>query len=334
MALQVPAQRRSRTALRRAREGESTRTIVIALLANLVIAIAKLIAGLLTRSTGLLAEAAHSAADSVNELFLALGLHRDRQPPDEVHPGGHGRERFLWAFMAAIASFLIGGCVSIALALGEFRTRHAAPGGLAAWIVLGVAFVADGTSWLQSIRQARHQAKEYGTSLWQYLQISSDPVVRAIVYEDSAALLGLGLVASGLVLGELFGSNIPDAVASLLVGILLAVTAFVLARPLVDYLVGRSLPAPLLARLEAIVLGDAAIEEVLVLRSVYTGPEEVIVVAKVRPAANLDIGQLARAMDELDHKIREELPLVADVFIDVTASESPHGDQVEGREIG
>ena len=97
------SQRRSATALRRAAEGESTRTIVIALLANIVIAIAKLIAGLVSGSTGMLAEAAHSAADSVNEVFLAVGLHRDRQPPDVTHPLGHGRERFLWAFMAAIA---------------------------------------------------------------------------------------------------------------------------------------------------------------------------------------------------------------------------------------
>src|SRR2546421_7521498 len=116
-------QRRSATALRRAADGESTRTVVIALLANIVIAIAKLIAGLASRSTAMLAEAAHSAADSVNEIFLAVGLHRDRTPPDETHPGGHGRERFLWAFMAAISSFLIGGCLSIALAVSEINSR-------------------------------------------------------------------------------------------------------------------------------------------------------------------------------------------------------------------
>src|SRR6266849_7918809 len=108
-------QRRSATARRRAAEGESTRTIVIAFLANIVIAIAKLIAGLVSGSTGMLAEAAHSAADSVNEVFLAVGLRRERAPADETHPSGHGRERFLWAFMAAISSFLIGGCLSIAL---------------------------------------------------------------------------------------------------------------------------------------------------------------------------------------------------------------------------
>jgi cation diffusion facilitator family transporter len=318
--LRILPQRRSATARRRAAEGESIRTIVIALLANIVIAIAKLIAGLASGSTGMLAEAAHSAADSVNEVFLAVGVHRDRQPADATHPLGHGRERFLWAFMAAIASFLIGGCLSIAMAFAALKARHPVSGGLAAWIVLAISFAADGASWVQSMRQARRQAKEYGASVWRYILQSSDPVVRAIVVEDSAALIGLCLAAGGLLLSEVLGSSVPDSLASLLIGLLLAVTAFGVARPLADFLVGRSLPAPLLEKLHAIVQEDAAIEQVLSLRAIYTGPEEVVVVGKVRPSASLNIEQLSRAMDELDHRIRAALPLVADVFIDVTAS--------------
>ena len=106
------------------------RTILVALVSNIVIAIAKLIGGLVSGSTGMLAEAAHSAADSVNEIFLAVGLHRDRDPADATHPFGHGRERFLWAFMAAIASFLIGGCLSIAMAIAQLKVHHPVPGGL------------------------------------------------------------------------------------------------------------------------------------------------------------------------------------------------------------
>jgi cation diffusion facilitator family transporter len=312
-------QRRSATALRRAAAGESTRTVVIALVANIVIALAKLFAGLASRSTGMLAEAAHSAADSVNEVFLAVGLHRERAPADEAHPGGHGRERFLWAFMAAISSFLIGGCVSIALAIAEFKEQRPVYGGSAAWIVLVISFVAEGVSWLQSMRQARSQAKEYGLTVWTYIRHSSDPLVRAIVVEDSAALIGLCIAAGGLLLSRIFGTNVPDSLASLFIGLLLAITAFGLARPLADLLVGRSLPAPQLEKLYAIVKGDAAIDEVLTLNATYSGPEEVVVVAKVRPSPRLNIEQLTRAMDDLDHRIRHALPLVADVFIDVTA---------------
>ena len=267
----------------------------------------------------MLAEAAHSAADCVNEVFLIIGQHRDRQPADARHPLGHGRERFLWAFMAAIASFLVGGCLSIAMAIVELQARHPVSAGLAAWIVLAISFLAEGGSWLQSMRQARRQAKEYGLTVWRYMLLASDPTVRAIVVEDSAALIGLSLATCGLLLSHVLGTNVPDSLASLLIGVLLAVTAFGLARPLADFLVGRSIPEPQLARLHSILHADAAIAKVLSLRAMYSGPEEVIVVAKVHPSPSLDIAQLTRAMDDLDHRIRLALPYVADVFIDVTA---------------
>jgi cation diffusion facilitator family transporter len=311
--------RRSATALRRAAEGDSSRTIRIALVANIVIGIAKLTGGLVSGSTGMLAEAAHSAADSVNEVFLAVGVYRDRQPPDPAHPFGHGRERFLWSFMAAIASFLIGGCLSIAMAIAELKARHPLSHGLTAWIVLAVAFTADGISWLQGMRQARRQAKEYRLSIWRYILLSSDPVVRAVLVEDSAALIGLCVAATGLFLSEMFGTSVPDSLASLVIGLLLAVTAFGLARPFADFLVGRSIPSALFEELQALVQKDEAVEQVLSLGAIYSGPEEVVVVANIRPSAHMNIETLARAMDELDYQIRLALPFVAYVFIDITA---------------
>jgi cation diffusion facilitator family transporter len=315
-------QRRSATALRRAAQGESRRTILFALLANVVIAVAKVIAGVVSGSTAMLAEAAHSAADSVNEVLLAISLRRDRAPADATHPMGHGRERFLWAFMAAIASFLIGGCVSIAIAVHELGSRHPMRGALVAWIVLAVSLAAEGASWLQSMRQARSQASEYGLTVWRYLIRASDPVVRAIVVEDSAALIGLCLAAAGLLASEVLGTNVPDSVASLLIGVLLAVTAFGLARPLADFLVGRSLRPAQLETLYAIVKKDPAVHEIVSLRALYIGPEEVVVIAKVHPAPTLNIEQLTQAMDDLDARIRAALPLVADIFIDVTTHRS------------
>jgi cation diffusion facilitator family transporter len=317
--LPVRARRRSPTALRRDEESESPRTIVIALLANVVIGAAKLIAGLVSGSTAMIAEAAHSAADCVNEGFLALGLYRAKLPPDERHPFGHARERFLWAVIAAIASFLIGGCLSIGMAIRKLEAPHAMSGHLAAWIVLAVSFAAEGTSWLQAMRQARRQAKDYGITVWRYVGRASDPVVRAVLVEDSAALIGLLLAAGGLLVSDISGSTVPDSVASLLIGVLLACTAFALAHPFADFLVGRSIPIDLLGRLRAIVEKEAAIEEVLQLEAFYLAPEEALVLAKMRPAPALKIEELTRAMDELDRKIRRELPIVAEVFIDVTA---------------
>jgi len=317
-----PPHRRSRAAIERLKSQESGRTIVIALVANVVIAIAKLISGLMSGSTALLAEAAHSFADSSNEVLLGFSLRRASKPPDDKHPLGHGRERFLWAFMAAVASFLIGGCFSIAMAIHELahttETKHT----LAAWIVLGVALVADGISWLQSIGQARDEARERKRSLTFHLMRSSDPIVRAIVVEDTAALIGLIFAAVGLLVSQLTHSGRPDAIASLLIGLLMAITAFGLARPLADFLVGRSLPEPYLEKIRSVIVRAEAVEELMSLQAVYTGPEEVIVAAKVRPSSELNGDELAKAMDDLDAALRRESPFVADVYIDVTGVRS------------
>src|ERR1051326_2102233 len=313
-----PPHRRSRAALERMKSQDSVRTIIIALVANVVIAVAKLISGLMSGSTALLAEAAHSFADSSNEVLLGISLRRAMKPPDERHPLGHGRERYIWAFMAAVASFLIGGCFSIAMAIHELmhgsETKHT----LAAWIVLGVAFLADGFSWVQSIGQARDEARERKQSVSVHLLRSSDPIVRAIVVEDSAALIGLVFAAIGLLISQMTHSGRPDAIASLLIGLLMAVTAFGLARPLADFLVGRSLPQPYLEKIRSVIDRDEAVEEIVALQAVYTGPEEVIVAAKVRRAAALTGDELAKARDDLDAALRRESPFVADVYIDVT----------------
>ncbi|MGZ4777677.1 MAG: cation diffusion facilitator family transporter [Thermoanaerobaculia bacterium] len=282
--LRTLPQRRSRAAVQNDARGESTRTIFIALAANIVIAVAKLIAGVVSGSTAMLAESAHSFADSLNEVLLGISLKRARKPADADHPLGHARERFLWAFVAAIASFLIGGCFSIVLAVREFGQPLSTRSTTAAWVVLVISFGADGTSLIQSVRQARRDAKERNRPLWHHLLRSSEPVLRAIVVEDSAALIGVILAAGGLLFSEITRSNVPDAIASLLIGILLTLTAFGLARPLAEYLVGRSLPPDQLEKLRSIIDASPAIDEILHLQAVFTGPEEVIVAANVHPS--------------------------------------------------
>src|SRR5438270_3380983 len=325
-----PTNRRSRAALRRIERNESWRTILVALAANVVIAIAKLISGLISGSTALLAESAHSLADASNEVLLGISLRRATAPADDLHPLGHGRERFLWAFLAAIASFLIGGCFSVGMAIRQLLHGEPLGNPTAAWIVLGVAFAGDGISLVQSLRQARSDAEERGRNLWFYLLRSSDPTVRAVVVEDSAALIGLVFAAAGLLLSHHLGHDRPDAIASLFIGLLMAATAFGLGRPLADFLVGKSLPANLLEEIRAVIDGDDAVDEILALQAVYIGPEEVIVAANVRPASHLTVEQPGRAVDDLDHALRETSPFVADVFIDVTAH---HVSELSGSDI-
>lgn len=311
--------RHSRAALQSESEGQSARTILIAFVANVFIAIAKLVAGLVSGSAALLGEAAHSFADSLNEIFLGYSLRRARRPADPEHPLGHGRERFLWAFMAAIASFLVGGCLSIALAIREFIAGESGSDFTLAWVVIAVSFVADGASWLQGTRQARREASARGKTVWAYLWRSSDPALRAVVVEDTAALIGLGLAATGLFLHQVTGSEMPDATAALLIGVLLTLTAVALARSLADLLVGRSLPAEHVRRLYDILSTHPAIAQVVLLRAVYIGAEDAIVTAKIHPAPNVTIDEYAHAADDLDAAMRAAVPEVADVYLDVTS---------------
>ena len=307
--------RRSRAAAERLERGDGATTIFVALVANLVVGVAKLVAGVVSHSTAMLAEAAHSFADTSNELLLALSLRRARRPPDPAHPIGHGRERFLWALMAAIASFLIGGCFSIAMAIYTLIAPPEQGHVLAAWIVLAISFIAELISWVQSMRQARADAGRRGRDVWAHLRLSSDPVVRAIVVEDSAAMAGLLLAAGGLLIRQLTGSAVADSVASLLIGILLCVTAFGLARPLAEFLVGRSLPRPLIEELRAVVEKSEAVEGIELLQAVYTGPEEAIVVARIH-ARPMPSDQLARALDDIDRALHEASPYVSEIFLD------------------
>jgi len=247
-------------------------------------------------------------------------MHRAKKPPDEVHPLGHGREQFLWALMAAIASFIIGGCFSVAMAIQRLMRGGEAGPSLPAWIVLAISFIADGASWLQSVRQARRDAREAGHAFWPHLRHSSDPIVRAVVLEDSAALAGLVLAAGGLLITNVTGNNAADAIASLLIGILLALTAFGVARPLADFLVGRSLPADYLEKLRSVVAASPAVDQVVAFQAVYIGPREVIVAAKVRPRRDIDALSLTRAIDDLDGALRDASSFVADVYLDITTS--------------
>ncbi len=320
-----PPYRRSRAALRRIRGAGSWRTIVIALAANVLIAAAKLAAGLISGATALLAESAHSLADATNEVLLGISLRRATSPADDRHPLGHGRERFLWAFLAAMATFLVAGCFSVALAIEHLIRPERTSGLTAAWIVIAVAFVADGISFAQGLRQARSEAHERGTELWSHLRLSSDPTVRAVVVEDAAALIGLLIAAAGLALSQALHSGRPDAIASLLIGILMAATGVGLALNLADYLVGKSLPAPLVDELRRVIEANPAVEELVSLQAVYIGPEEVVVAAKVRPSAEISGEALGRAMDDVDSALRNTSPFVADVYIDVTTHHATDG---------
>jgi len=235
------------------------------------------------------------------------------------HPFGHGRERFLWALLATIASFVVGGCVSIALAINDLVHGSKLDRLGVAGIVLVVAVLADGTSLARTLRQARREARSWGLPTVAYLRETNDPTLRAIAVEDGAALVGVALAAAGLLVPALGGPRAADAIASLLIGLLLAATAVGLARPLADLLIGKSISSARLEQAYGIVSEAAGIDEVLTIYAVHVGAQEAILAAKVHPSPGQTGADLARLLDDLDRQLRDALPEIGEVFIDVTA---------------
>lgn len=220
-------------------QGESTLTVVVALAANALIAVAKTVAAVLTGAASMLAEAAHSWADTGNEIFLLLAQRKAARPPDETHPLGYGREVYVWSMFAAIGLFAVGAGVSVTHGVQELLHPQPAESFVVAYVVLAVAFALEGISFVQANRQVRADARRLDRDVVQHVLGTSDPTVRAVFFEDAAALVGLLIAAVGIALHQVTGSVVPDAVGSILVGLLLAVVAVLLIGRNRDFLVGE-----------------------------------------------------------------------------------------------
>src|SRR5262245_44843758 len=193
---------------------ESLTTVLVALGANILVAVAKSAAALVTGSASLVAEAAHSWADAGNEVFLLIANRRSRRPPDRAHPFGHGREAYVWSLFAALGLFVAGAAVSVTHGIQELI--HAEPAGhfVVGYVVLAVSFVLEGISFLQSARQAKLEAQSMQRDLIEHVMATSDPTLRAVFAEDSAALIGLVIAAAGLAAHQVTGSVVPAATGS------------------------------------------------------------------------------------------------------------------------
>src|SRR6266487_64746 len=262
-------------------ESESFTTVLVAFGANVLVAAAKSAAAAVTGSASLVAEAAHSWADSGNEIFLLIANRRARRPPDRAHPFGHGREAYVWSLFAAVGLFVAGAAVSVTHGIQELIHPEPAERFLVGYVVLAVSFVLEGISFRQSVRQARSEAGSLQRDLIEHVMATSDPTLRAVFAEDSAALTGLVIAAAGLAAHQLTGSPVPDAVGSILVGVLLAATAIVLINRNRRFLVGQEAdPRVRAATIEAL-LDAPEVARVTYLRLEIVGPRMVSVVGDV-----------------------------------------------------
>lgn len=278
-------------------------TVLVALGANLLVAIAKTIAATLTGAASMLAEAAHSWADTGNEVFLFIASRRSVKPRDPRHPAGYGREAYVWSLFAAFGLFAVGSVVSVMHGVQELLNPEPAELFFVSYIVLAIAFVLEGTSFLQAFRQSRRGAEEAENDVLEYVMRTSDPTLRAVFFEDAAALVGLVIAFLGILLHQITGSTVPDAIGSILVGLLLAVVAVLLIAQNRKFLVGVAVEPPLRAAALQRLLAHPVIVQVTYLHIEYVGPGRVFLVAAVDlagdTAEHLVAAELNRIEDEL-----------------------------------
>ncbi|MEV5561819.1 cation diffusion facilitator family transporter [[Kitasatospora] papulosa] len=298
--------------------GESTSTVVVAAAANLGIAAAKLVAGLISGSSAMLSEAAHSVADTVTELMLLTALKRSEKPPDEDHPLGYGPERYVWAMLAAVATFVGGAVFSLYDGIHTLLKGEELGDPLVSYIVLAVAFLLEGFSLRTGVRQVRGEAARLRMPAPRYLRRTPDTAVKAVVMEDSAALAGLLLAAGGLLGGQLSGSAVWDGVASVLIGLLLVYVAWVLCRSNAQLLIGRPFPPDMRAGVREELLSVPHVVEVLELTTLIQGPAELLVAAKVDFRDASTAAQIEWACEEAEQQLRERYPSIQRVYLDPT----------------
>jgi cation diffusion facilitator family transporter len=254
---------------------------VVAFAANLLVAIAKTVAAVVTGSASVLAEAAHSWADTGNQVFLLVANRRARRPPDRAHPFGHGREVYVWSLLAALGLFLAGAAVSVAHGVQELFRPEPATDFLVGYVVLAFSFLLEGISFLRSVRQARPAAQLMERDVIEQVMATSDPTLRAVFAEDSAALLGLVIAAVGLGAHQLTGSSVPDALGSILVGLLLAAIATYLIDRNRAFLLGEEADPRVRAAVLRALLQEPEVARVTCLRLEFVGPRIVSVIGDV-----------------------------------------------------
>ncbi len=294
------------------------RTVLTAGAANLVIALCKLVAGLLSGSSAMLAEAAHSVADTVNQVFLLTSLRTGARPADAEHPFGYGQERYLWSLLAAVGIFVAGAGFSIfdgVLAI----TRGERSGDIViAYAVLAVSFVAEGTSLARAAHQMRGEARQRRRGLADHVRRSPDTTVKAALFEDTAALAGLVLAAVGLTLEKVTGSAAWDGGASIAIGLLLIVVACRLGQDSRDGLIGHAIDPEEQRMIAAEIQSTPGIDGVVELRTMHMGPESVIVAARVAFSEDISADRAEDIAGDIDRRLRERMSVLPHVFLDPT----------------
>jgi cation diffusion facilitator family transporter len=300
-----------------------------ALFANGIIAILKFIGAVMTGSSGMMAEALHSVADTTNQVFLLLGLRFYKRPASDKHPFGYGKERFFWSFIAAIFIFGVG--ATYAIYEGIMKLRHPHPPENLEWAywVLGISFVLEAISIGLAVYQEVKEAHHEGLSFRQYLRESKDPTAKTVLFEDSAALLGIVIAGIGIYLTDHHtgpgDGAYWDGVASITIGVVLAIVAFVLARSSRGLLLGEAATLETVERIRQAILGHPHVVEVIELLTMHLAPKQILINAHVNLQDELKTDEIEATIGEIEERIKRAEPKVDMIFLE-TARESGPGE--------
>lgn len=302
-----------------AAQGSKT-AVIAAFIGNGLIAITKFAASAVTGSSAMFSEAVHSLVDTGNQVLLLYGMKRAEHPADEVHPFGYGRELYFWAFVVAIMIFATGAGVSLYEGVHKLSAPEPITNAYINYIVLGLAIVFEGGAWLLAFREFRRRKGRKGFVA--ALQHSKDPALFTVLMEDTAAMLGLIIALLGVYLSEALGMPELDAIASIMIGIVLALIAAFLAYETKALLIGEAAAPEVRAGVRRLIAQEGGVERVNEVLTMHMGPEDVLLNLSVDFRAGLTSDQVETAISGLERRIKAEFSEITRVFVEAQSMQA------------
>ncbi|OHV69168.1 cation transporter [Mesorhizobium sp. LCM 4576] len=291
----------------------SRRVIYAALAGNLAIALTKFAAAAFTGSSAMLSEGVHSLVDTGNGALLLYGMRRAARPPDRTHPLGHGRELYFWSFIVALLVFALGAGVSFYEGVIHIMAPEPVVNAKVNYTVLGLSFLFEGSSWLVALKEFRQQKGRQGW--FQAVRRSKDPSVYTVLFEDSAALLGLIVAFAGILSAELLEIPELDGVGSIGISIILGATAVFLARESKGLLMGEPASPEVQKQVLAIAQEDPAVQRANGILSVHIGPEEIVAGLSIEFEDHLTAPEIEACVERLEARLKKEMPQISRLFV-------------------
>ena len=272
----------------------------------------------------MLAEGAHSVADTVNQVFLLISLPLSKRSPDPKHPYGYGQDRFFWSFLVAVGLFIAGAVFSIYEGVTKITGEAEGHGSyLAGYIVLGAAFVFEGASLVITTREFLRAAREEGRSFWGHFKTTRNTTMKVPLYEDVAALAGLLIAAAGLYVTQMTGNTVYDGIASNVIGTVLGLVAFALGSDSRALLIGQAASQEDRQKVYESIAAFDEVKEILRLLTMHLGPNAVLVNAEIHVIDGLDTDKIEELIERITHAIRDVMPEATQVFIELRPSKQP-----------